>query len=273
MVSLSIDEAGGLRAKQYVVENDLRLCSCLSLSRRRPRLGISREGGRKFFFGISRQPELQPSHFEPDGTFTLLPVSLRARRLFFRRRPFPEHAGRDGRRLPGEHAFSGLGFGGGGGIGLFGIVILALILYAAYRFVSRRRAPGQAGAYYESSTGGAPVYQQPFQPAYASGGQEADMETGLRHIRRMDSYFDEAKFRDATMDAFFKIQGAWANRDMSSVRETLTDPMYGIFRGDAERLKAEKKINKLDNIAVRSTDIVEACAGIRERLYHRPLLR
>ena len=85
-----------------------------------------------------------------------------------------------------------------------------------------------------------------------------DAETGLRYIRQTDRHFDEAKFLDACMDAFFKIQGAWANRDMASVREVLTDQMYGILQGDAQKLKAEKRINKLDNIAVRSTDIAEA---------------
>jgi predicted lipid-binding transport protein (Tim44 family) len=60
------------------------------------------------------------------------------------------------------------------------------------------------------------------------------------------------------MDAFFKIQGAWANREMSSVRDLLTDEMYRNLQEDAEKLKREKKFNKLDNIAVRSTDIAEA---------------
>ena len=85
-----------------------------------------------------------------------------------------------------------------------------------------------------------------------------DTETGLRYIRRTDQHFDEARFGDACMDAFFKIQGAWANRDMSSVRDVLTDEMYRNLQGDAEKLKGEKKFNKLDNIAVRSTDVAEA---------------
>ncbi len=34
--------------------------------------------------------------------------------------------------------------------------------------------------------------------------------------------------------------------------------MFGILQRDADKLKAEKKINKLDNIAVRSVEITEA---------------
>jgi predicted lipid-binding transport protein (Tim44 family) len=37
----------------------------------------------------------------------------------------------------------------------------------------------------------------------------------------------------------------------------LTEEMSGILQGDAEKLKSEKKINRLENIAVRSVDLVE----------------
>jgi predicted lipid-binding transport protein (Tim44 family) len=158
----------------------------------------------------------------------------------------------------GSMLFRGLGFGGGGGIGLFEIILLALILYLVYRFARKRREQADGGAYYQSSSTGAPIYQQSSEPVYTLGGQEMDTETGLRYIRQTDRYFDEARFGEACMDAFFKIQGAWANRDMSSVRDILTDEMRRTLQGDAEKLKREKRINKLDNIAVRSTDISEA---------------
>jgi predicted lipid-binding transport protein (Tim44 family) len=74
----------------------------------------------------------------------------------------------------------------------------------------------------------------------------------------MDPSFDEARFSDLCMDNFFKIQGAWINRDMTLIRNILTQEMVGILQRDADKLKAEKKINKLDNIAVRSVEITEA---------------
>jgi predicted lipid-binding transport protein (Tim44 family) len=80
----------------------------------------------------------------------------------------------------------------------------------------------------------------------------------LRYIKQMDPYFDEQKFQDLCMDSFFKIQGAWTVRDISSVRSLLTQNMYSTIQGDADKLKAEKRFNKLDNIAVRSVDITEA---------------
>jgi len=60
------------------------------------------------------------------------------------------------------------------------------------------------------------------------------------------------------MDTFFTIQGAWANRDMSPIRNMMTSEMYSIIQGDAEDLKKKKQINRLDNIAVRKVELSEA---------------
>ncbi len=167
----------------------------------------------------------------------------------------------------GSMLFRGLGFGGtggwgGGGIGLFEILLLAVILYLVYRFIKKRREQAVENTYYQSGAYGATgaATSEAYGGGYASGAsnQAMDTEAGLRYIRQMDPYFDEARFQDACMDSFFKIQGAWANRDMSSVRSLLTDEMHRTIQGDADKLRADKQINKLDNIAVRTTDITEA---------------
>ena len=165
----------------------------------------------------------------------------------------------------GSLLFRGLGFGagggwGGGGIGLFEILLLAVILYMIYRFVKKRRERAlEASSYYQgTATATGPSYQ-PYDVGYAP--QEpstSDVESGLRYIKQMDARFDENRFRDTCMDMFFKLQGAWGTRDITPVKGLLTDEVYRTIQADADRLKAERKINKLDNIAVRSTDIVEA---------------
>jgi predicted lipid-binding transport protein (Tim44 family) len=104
-----------------------------------------------------------------------------------------------------------------------------------------------------------PSYQPSYGQSYEQPREEErDLGKGLGYIRQMDSSFDEKKFQDLCMDHFFNIQGAWANRDMSGVRNLLTEEMSKIIQDDAEKLKSERKINKLENIAVRSVDIVEA---------------
>jgi predicted lipid-binding transport protein (Tim44 family) len=164
----------------------------------------------------------------------------------------------------GGMLFRSLGFGApgeggmGGGIGLFEIVLIGAILYFLYRFLKRRREEATAGAYYEGGQS-AGTATPPSQPAYvpSAGNAANDVQQGISHVRQMDAGFDEKVFTDACMDVFFQIQGAWANRDMSTAKNVLSDEMYGILSEDARKLKAEKKINRLDNIAVRSVDINE----------------
>jgi predicted lipid-binding transport protein (Tim44 family) len=164
----------------------------------------------------------------------------------------------------GGMLFRSLGFGGdlageGSGIGLFEILLIGALLFGIYWYIKRRRQAALAGGNYQSSF-------EAVEPSQASYGQvyepkreeEWTVEKGLSYIRQMDSSFDEKKFQDLCMDHFFKIQGAWANRDVSGVRNLLTEEMYRIVGDDIEKLMLEKKVNKLENIAVRSVDIVEA---------------
>lgn len=165
----------------------------------------------------------------------------------------------------GGMLFRSLGFGGdlgtegGGGIGLFEILLIGALLLGVYWYFKKRRQAALANAYYQSSMGTAePSYQIPYGQNDAQKQEEEwDSGKGLGYIRQMDPSFDEKRFRDVCMDRFFEIQGAWANRDMSGVRSLLTEEMSGILQGDAEKLKSEKKINRLENIAVRSVDLVE----------------
>ena len=155
----------------------------------------------------------------------------------------------------------GMGGMGGSGISLIDILLLAGIGYLIYRYIKKRREAAPAAAGYYQSSGAGPAYQSQYPPVYDQPqGQAAgqNLELGLANIRQFDPAFDEAGFQDQGMDTFFKIQGAWANRDMSPVRHLLTAEMFGILQGQVDQLKAERKINRLENIAVRSVDLTEA---------------
>ena len=160
----------------------------------------------------------------------------------------------------GRGASAGMG-GGGGGIGLFDILLLAGIAYLIYWYIKKKRREAAAEGPYQSTS---QTVQMPYTypPAYDTPQPQEqgdrDLEQGLAYIRQMDTSFDEARFQDQCMDTFFKIQGAYANRDMSTVSNLLTAEMYQILQGDADKLKADHQINRLENIAVRSVDITEA---------------
>jgi predicted lipid-binding transport protein (Tim44 family) len=167
--------------------------------------------------------------------------------------------------LIGGMLFSSLGFGsnrggigGSSGIGLFEILIFGALLFGVYWYFKRRRQEAAARAYYQGSAEPIESQQTSYGSTYGQAREEdGDLKKGLGYIRQMDSSFDEKKFTDQCMDHFFKIQGAWINRNLSGVKSLLTDEMFGIIQGDAEKLRAEKKMNRLENIAVRSVDIAE----------------
>lgn len=162
----------------------------------------------------------------------------------------------------GAHAGGGSGGLGGSGISLVEILLLAGVGYLGYRYIKKRREEAAATAGYQSSLGSVELPPQPtYPPAYDQPQAPAgdwDLEQGLGYIKQMDPSFEEAKFQDQCMDAFFKVQGAFANRDLSGVRNLLTDEMYRLLQADADKLKADKQINRLENIAVRSVDLTEA---------------
>jgi predicted lipid-binding transport protein (Tim44 family) len=166
--------------------------------------------------------------------------------------------------LLGGMLFSSLGFGGhggawGGGMGFMDILLLGAILYFIYWFIKRRKAAASTGgAQYAITPGVPPIQPAGYPPVSTAPVFEGNRTDGLEHIRQMDPTFDEGRFTDSCMDVFFKIQAAWGARDMGTVRNLLTDEMYERMEADAAQLKRENKINKLDNIAVRSLSIAEA---------------
>jgi predicted lipid-binding transport protein (Tim44 family) len=163
----------------------------------------------------------------------------------------------------GGMLFRSMGFGGGyggggGGIGLFEILLLAGIGYMIYRFVKKNRVDeptyGQPGKVIQLNE-----YQNQGQSQSLNYAPQRDeLDDGLAYIRQMDPSFDEQRFNDNVMDMFFKIQGAWMNRDLSSAANLLTDEMRSILQKDVDILLRDKKINRLENIAVRSVEISEA---------------
>jgi predicted lipid-binding transport protein (Tim44 family) len=132
---------------------------------------------------------------------------------------------------------SGMG-GGGGGIGLLEILIIAGLGLVLFRMFKRRQ---------ESS--GNPSFLR---------NDRNNSDSDLSDIKNSDPSFDEVRFTDNVMDMFFKIQAAWMNRDMSSAGSLLTDEMKNNFQEDIDDLISSKKINRLENIAVRTVEISEA---------------
>jgi predicted lipid-binding transport protein (Tim44 family) len=167
----------------------------------------------------------------------------------------------------GSMLFSGLshgGMGGGGGwgggiggsgLGFLEIILIGVLIFIIFRFIRGRKqeAAGQSEAYYSP-----PPSQQPETYYPNTQSPDQDVETGISYIQSMDRSFDPLVFKDWAQDLFFKIQAAWGNQDLSPISTSLTEQMRGVFSQDLDEQKAANRVNRLENIAVRSVDITEA---------------
>jgi predicted lipid-binding transport protein (Tim44 family) len=155
----------------------------------------------------------------------------------------------------GSLLFRGMGFGGsdwgggGGGVGPLEILIIAGIGFMIYRMMKRRKegsgSSSRGGLFGGNLFGG-------------NSRNSNDQESDLSSIKMSDHSFDENRFKDTVMDIFFKIQAAWMNRDLSPVKSLLTSEVKSIIQNDIDALIRSKKINRLENIAVRNVEISEA---------------
>ena len=153
------------------------------------------------------------------------------------------------------------GHGMGGGIGLIEILLIAGGAFLIYRLMrSRQAAPVPAPSYGRGPGGGQPqgrpesqIYQ-----AQAVDTGPSDLDRGVSHIRQMDSGFDPARFTDTASDLFFRVQAAWMARDMGQASASITPEMADILQKDCDRFRGQGRINRLENIAVRSVTVTEA---------------
>ena len=152
------------------------------------------------------------------------------------------------------------GHGMGGGIGLLEILLIAGGAFLLFRMMRSRQAAPEPAPGLRSGCG-AQWQSQPQPQMYQAQPVEtgpSDLDRGIANIRRMDAGFDPARFGDTASDIFFKVQAAWMNRDMSQASGAITPEMGDILQKDCDRLRGQGRINRLDNIAVRSVTVTEA---------------
>jgi predicted lipid-binding transport protein (Tim44 family) len=165
--------------------------------------------------------------------------------------------------LIGSLLFGGMGHMGGG-IGLLEIILMAALAYFAFSFFRRRQAATAAPAgYADPGSMGASWRPEPTSRSTAvldapAPAADADLARGVSHIRQMDPGFDSARFSEPASDAFFRVQAAWMARDMGSVRTALTEEMLATMQAQCDQLRAQRRVNRLENIAVRSVEVTEA---------------
>lgn len=156
----------------------------------------------------------------------------------------------------GSLLFSGIaqaGWGGfgGSGIGLFEILLIAGV---GYFLIRKFRTPSMATNYgsmqYQSNAdygSQAPARPEPLR---------ADIDYGS--MRMMDGTFDPARFLSTAQDIFFKIQGAWNHEDVPALRTMCAPELMQTWEDELTNLRTHNRKNRMDNIALRESEITEA---------------
>ena len=153
----------------------------------------------------------------------------------------------------------GLGGLGGSGFGMMEILLFGGLAYFLYRKFAASRAtaaPGYGSMQYQDTQSHAPT-----PPSYASNPpvQESLPLNGIdyRSLTMMDRSFTPEQFRKTAQDLFFKIQGAWNKQDLAILRGLCGGELMKSWEDEIGRLKARGQKNRMDNIALRESEITE----------------
>ncbi len=168
----------------------------------------------------------------------------------------------------GSMLFGGLAHGmggsaglGGSGIGMFEILLLAGGGFLIYRWISRRKAL--------AANTGAEIPQDQNAPSSLFSGAGAQQETqenlvedplvaGVKEIWAVDDTFDPEAFKETAQDLFFKIQAGWTRRDTTVLKPFVGDQLLGEYAQYFEELRQQGHSERLENIAVRNVELVDA---------------
>ena len=165
----------------------------------------------------------------------------------------------------GSMLFSGLanagGFGGlgGSGFGMMEILLFGGLAYFLYRKFAASRAaaaPGYGSMQYQNTQ-----YQAPTAPSYSNNPpvQESLPLNGIdyRSLTMMDRSFTPEQFLKAAQDMFFKIQGAWTKQDTGTLRNLCGADLMKSWDDEIAQLRSRGQKNRMDNIALRESEITE----------------
>jgi len=228
--------------------------------------GGSSSGSRSGGFGSSSSsPSLPPSP-PPSGSGSFSrssPLSGGGGSSFLKGVGGGLVGGMIGNMLFGRSGYGG-GSGGGGvggsGIGFFELLILGGLGYFLYkRFI-------------KPNMGSRNSISPPFNPFSTGNSQSAGFQepplapppfpvtsaSGFDLVKQSEPDFNPEKFKEIAQDVFFKVQAAWMRRDTSSVQGLIGQQLKTEYDAQFDDLKQKGLINRLENIAVRSIEIVDA---------------
>lgn len=168
----------------------------------------------------------------------------------------------------GGSSFASMGgAGSGGGIGFLEILLIAGAAFLLIRYLMNRKPATQQGPDWRSQNSGGS--DDGSRMSYSNNNYNEPAATGADALMRQakpygwnDSAQQSAPSSqldpETASDLFFRIQASWGNRDLSPVAPLLDDDARQYLDQQIALLKNNRQFNRLENIAIRNVDVVEA---------------
>jgi len=157
----------------------------------------------------------------------------------------------------GSMLFSGLANAGWGGFGGSGFGLIEILLFAGLGYFLLQKFRRSADATSYSTT----RYQNDEGYSADSPAVEevpASNDVDYRTLTMMDQNFDANQFLKTTQDMFFKIQGAWNKQDIGTLSSLCRAELMQTWQEELSSQRARGQQNRMENIALRQSDITEA---------------
>ncbi|HEY2918786.1 MAG TPA: Tim44 domain-containing protein [Candidatus Binatia bacterium] len=153
------------------------------------------------------------------------------------------------------HGFGGLGGFGGSGFGMIEILVLGGLAYFLYRkFRSSAAATGYGSMQYQNTQPYTTQYNPESSPAPEA---PSSNQVDYRSLTMMDRTFSPDQFLKTAQDIFFKVQGAWNKQDTNTLSALCGSELMKTWGDELTSLRARGQQNKMENIALRESEITE----------------
>ncbi len=169
----------------------------------------------------------------------------------------------------GSMLFGSMFGAGGSGMGILPLLVLGGIAYFLFKKSSGSNRNNNQ-SYRQPS--GSQFSSNVFTGAFGNSGQPPPtpdiggnlVEEGIDQIRLNDRNFDPNYFKEVASDVFFQIQAGWMRRDLDSYKHLLGEQLAREYDDHFAEMRRKGHINKLESIAVRNLEIVQAGSDGRE---------
>ncbi|MGH7873442.1 MAG: Tim44 domain-containing protein [Candidatus Binatia bacterium] len=164
----------------------------------------------------------------------------------------------------GSMLFSGVanafgGFGGPGGLGGSGFGMMEILLLGGlgYFLYRKFRRPAVASGFGSMQYQNRPEFPSRDTAIADAPSPSFNNEIDYHSLTMMDRSFEPDRFLKSAQDTFFKVQGAWNKQDTAALSSLCSVELMQTWQEELDHLRARGQQNRMENIALRESDITE----------------